>query len=168
MVLLEKGVKSCGKRPTHCLGVECLLVTWPKRYGADEGAGWPSRVVAKLCQKLSDRKFLGAWLIAMKLDPALKTGATTSGMGWSGIYKRSKKILDWTQINHSSPVLKVAAVGSGQMSTLDKTTNFVNTIGPFQGWISARHRSSFFGSCRGYKATQHSLAHQGLPFIPDP
>ena len=80
------------KRLTHCLGVEKAARDLAKRYGADEEQAGLAGLLHDYAKKLSDQEFLNL-IDRYELDPALKTGATMSGMGWSG-FTRSKKTSD--------------------------------------------------------------------------
>lgn len=92
-VLLEKmGQILPEKRLTHCLGVEKAARDLAKRYGADEEQAGLAGLLHDYAKKLSDQEFLDL-IDRYELDPALKTGATMSGMGWLG-FIRSKKISD--------------------------------------------------------------------------
>ena len=92
-VLLEKMRQILPeKRLTHCLGVEKAARDLAKRYGADEEQAGLAGFLHDYAKKLSDQEFLDL-IDRYELDPALKTGVTMSGMGWSG-FIRSKKTSD--------------------------------------------------------------------------
>ncbi len=70
------------KRLTQCLELRAAR-DLAKRYGADEEQAGLAGLLHDYAKKLSDQEFLDL-IDRYELDSALKTGATMSGMGWSG------------------------------------------------------------------------------------
>ena len=97
---MKKCAKSCQKkRLTHCLGVEKAARDLAKRYGADEEQAGLAGLLHDYAKKLSDQEFLDL-IDRYELDPALKTGVTMSGMGWSGLQDSRRPRID--RSSHSS------------------------------------------------------------------